>query len=173
MSTRRALAEEPVKFNRDVLPILADRCFACHGFDQAKREAGLRLDQRESAVARLESGEFAIVPRDAARSELLKRVSAADATQRMPPPDAGPPLTAAQQATLRRWIEQGAEYERHWAFVAPKKVDPPAVAGVEQPIDRFVRSRLVAEKIEPSPEADRATLVRRLSLDLIGLPPSP
>ncbi len=166
-------AAEPVRYNRDVLPILADNCFACHGFDKSQREAELRLDVRESAAAELPSGVTAIVPGKPAESALWERVSATDEALLMPPPETGKRLTAAERDVLRRWIEQGAEYEPHWAYLPPQRVEPPPAAGSQSAIDRFIRSRLAAEKIEPSPEADRQTLLRRVTLDLTGLPPSP
>jgi hypothetical protein len=169
------LAAEPerVRFNRDVLPILADNCFACHGFDSARREAGLRLDQRAGATAELPSGAKAIVPGRPEQSELWARIHSDDDSQRMPPAETGLRLNATQRDTLRRWIEQGAEYEAHWAFIPPQLVEAPAVSGAVHPVDRFVRARLAAESIPPSPEADRSTLIRRVTLDLTGLPPSP
>ncbi len=167
------MAGEPLRFNRDVLPILADNCFACHGFDKSKREAGLRLDQREGATKELDSGARAVVPGNLAQSALWERVTAGDDERLMPPLSTGKRLTPAQQEMLRRWIEQGAEYEPHWAYIPPQQTEPPLVAASPSAIDRFILARLAAEKIQPSPEADRATLIRRLSLDLTGLPPSP
>ncbi len=168
-----AEGEAPVQYNRDVLPILADKCFACHGFDSAHREAGLRLDVRSASTAPLDSGATAIVPGDLEQSELWARVTSEDESLRMPPVDTGLSLTAAERETLRRWIVQGAKYEPHWAFIPPQQIEPPEVEGVEHPIDRFIRARLAAESITPAPQADRATLIRRVTLDLIGLPPSP
>src|ERR1051325_449534 len=162
-----------VRFNRDVLPILADHCHACHGPDKATRKAGLRLDQREAALALLESGPRAIVPGDAARSELWKRITHEDPDEVMPPLKKGKPLTPQQKEILRRWIEDGAPYEKHWALIPPGRAVPPVVKGAALPVDRFIRARLLVEKIAPSPEADRATLIRRVTLDLTGLPPSP
>jgi mono/diheme cytochrome c family protein/cytochrome c553 len=162
-----------LRYNQDVLPILADQCFACHGFDKNHRKAGLRLDQREAAVAELESGARAIVPGDAMASGVIERILSDEADEVMPPKKSGKTLTEAQKDTLRRWIEQGAKYEPHWAYLPPVAVEPPVVAGVTQPVDRFIRSRLAEAGVEPSPEADRATLIRRVTLDLTGLPPSP
>jgi len=162
-----------VRFNREVLPILADHCYACHGFDQEARKAGLRLDRRESALAELESGERAIVPGEPAKSELLRRVASHDRDEMMPPPKKGQPLAPEQVEILRRWIEAGAEYEKHWAFIPPVRAEPPVVSGATHPVDRFIRARLASEAIAPAPEADRATLIRRVSFDLTGLPPSP
>ncbi len=160
-----------VGFNRDVLPILAENCFACHGFDKDKRKAGLRLDQRDVAVADRD-GIRAIVPGNLKESELWFRIESKDEEEVMPPPKTGKELTPAQRDTLRRWIEQGAAYEPHWAYVPPKAVEPRAVRGSTSPIDRFVRSRLAAEDVKPAAEADRPTLIRRLSLDLTGMPPT-
>jgi hypothetical protein len=166
------LAQE-VRYNRDVLPILSEHCFACHGFDSGKREAGLRLDRFEGATRELDSGVRAVVPGEPRQSELLRRVDAADPDDVMPPLETGRVLAPAQKATLRRWIEQGGKYEKHWALIPPVQIDPPVILGVDQPIDRFIHARLAAEKIAPSPPADRATLIRRLTLDLTGLPPAP
>lgn len=166
-------ADDAVQFNRDVLPILADHCFACHGFDGAKREAGLRLDQETGSTQVLESGTRAIVPGKLAESALWTRVTSPDSDLRMPPPDVGHTLSEAERATLQKWIEQGARYETHWAYLPPKRVEPPRVDGVEQPIDRFIHARLAAVGVSPSPRTDRATLIRRVTLDLTGLPPSP
>ncbi len=168
-----ASADDPVRYNRDVLPLLADHCFSCHGFDSAKREAGLRLDQRVGSTEKLESGARAIVPGDLKNSELWIRVTSRDPDIRMPPPETGHTLTSDQCEMLRRWIAQGAEYEQHWAYIPPQQVQAPVVAGVEQPIDRFIRARLATEGIPPSSVADRATLIRRVTLNLTGLPPSP
>lgn len=171
-----------VDFNRDVRPILARKCFACHGPDDGKREAGLRLDQRESATARLESGETAVVPQKPEASEILRRV-VGDEFTRMPPVDAGEPLTKDQVETLRRWISQGAPYARHWSFVKPVSPaippnertaeDASTVVPAQNPVDNFIRARLRDEGLKPSSSADRYALVRRLSLDLRGLPPTP
>ena len=119
-------SDDALRYNRDVLPILADHCFACHGFDNAKRAAGLRLDQRSGSVQRLESGARAIVPGDLAQSELWRRVTSEDLTNQMPPRETGHALSPAEKKTLRRWIEQGAEYEAHWAYVLPQKTEPPS-----------------------------------------------
>ena len=168
-------AEKPVDFNRDVRPILSDRCFACHGPDDKQRMANLRLDMHDGLFA--DRGSYKIVaPGDPAASRLLARISAANRATRMPPPQAGAVLTDAQITLVRKWIEQGAHWERHWAFVAPVAPAPPAVRNekwVRNPIDRFVLARLEREGLKPSAEADRATLLRRLSFDLTGLPPTP
>jgi mono/diheme cytochrome c family protein len=169
-----ASASAPVDFDRDVRPVLAANCFSCHGFDAKARQAGLRLDAREGALQRLPSGRTAIVAGKPDASELFRRVSA-PAAQRMPPPYSGKTLTPAQVATLRRWIEQGAAYARHWAFVPPQRPELPAVKNAGwamNPIDRFILARLEERGLRPSPPADRVTLIRRVSLDLTGLPPT-
>lgn len=162
----------PIEFNRDVLPILADRCFACHGFDQAKREAGLRLDQQAGATQQLESGHTAIVPGELRNSELWNRINSEDPNLLMPPPESGPALSDTDKHTFRLWIEQGAKYEAHWAYIPPIQVAPPVLDGEVHPIDCFIRARLLAEGVDSAPEADRITLIRRVSLDLTGLPPT-
>lgn len=166
-------ADEQIRFNRDVLPILVENCLVCHGFESSKREAGLRLDRRADATSKLESGKAAIVPGDIVHSELWVRVTAKDDSERMPPAKTGKSLTASQRETLKRWIEQGATYEAHWATIPPTLAEPPVVEGSSLAIDRLIRARLASEGIKPSDEADRATLIRRVTLDLTGLPPSP
>ncbi len=170
-----AVASGP-DFSRDVRPILSNRCFKCHGPDESHQEAGLRLDRREAALAPLDSGARAIVPGRPDDSALVARVLSTDPDLVMPPPDAKTPLRDDEKQLLARWVASGADYRPHWAFVAPER---PAVAQEENDgwsrtdIDRIVRRRLAEEGLVPSPEADRATLCRRVSLDLIGLPPSP
>ena len=146
-----------IDFNREVRPILSQNCFKCHGPDENQRQVGLRLDTPTGGRKVFASGEF------------VRRIFATDATQ-MPPPHANKTLTIAQKETLRRWVLRGATYAPHWAFVAPKA--PPLLGAEGVTIDGFVRARLALEGLSPSPEADRYTLVRRLSLDLIGLPPT-
>ena len=166
-------AEPPVSYSREVKPILARRCFACHGPDSA--EGGLRLHEREGALAELDSGLAAIVPEEADSSELLARVTAEDESLRMPPE--GKPLTEAEVDVLRRWIDQGAEYQKHWAFVPPVKREPPQVsaenqAWVKTPIDAFILAQLEANELSPAPQADKRPLCRRAYFDLTGLPPT-
>src|SRR5262245_7085963 len=166
----QAPVESKVDFSRDIRPILAQHCAACHGFDPKTRKAGLRLDLRESALARK-----AIVPGDAKASKLVRRIEADDESEQMPPPETGKPLDARQKLLLRAWVEQGAPYAQHWAFVPPRRPAPPTVrnAGwVRNEIDAFVLHRLEREGLQPSAEADRATLLRRVALDLTGLPPT-
>ena len=167
-----AVAPAKVGYNRDVRPILSENCLACHGFDPKHREGGLRLDTFEGAT-RNNDGTRAIVPGDVANSEAIKRLLSTDKEEVMPPPKAHKnPLTPAQLEILKRWIQQGAEYEPHWAFVAPVR---PAVPAGESgsPVDAFIRAELKTRGISSSEPASAATLIRRLSLDLTGLPPSP
>lgn len=176
-----AIAEETlapppglVAFNRDIRPILADACFQCHGPDSATRKAGLRLDEAASALASRD-GSPAIVPGNVAASELVRRITTDDPLERMPPPAAQRQLSRREGQLLERWIAEGAPYEPHWSFVPPRRPELPAVpSGAESrnPIDLFVQARLANLGLGPSPEADRATLIRRLSLDLTGLPPT-
>ncbi len=171
-----ARTDEGFDFARDVRLVLADNCLGCHGQDPAARKAGLRLDVREEALKGGKSGKAAIVPGRSSLSELVARVTTTDPSKRMPPDDSKKTLTPGEIETLRRWIDAGASYPRHWAFVPPSR---PSLPGVKQAdwvrneIDLFVLARLEKEGLKPSPEADRATLLRRLALDLTGLPPSP
>lgn len=167
-----ATAEEKIRFNRNVLPILAENCFQCHGLDKGTREADLRLDLREAAIADRD-GTRAIAPGHPDESELWQRIISDDETLIMPPPKTGRKLTEKNRETLRLWIEQGAEYETHWAFIPPQQVTPPELPETPHAIDRFVRSRLQQEGIAPAPPADRQTIIRRVTLDLTGLPPTP
>ncbi|MFN7805818.1 MAG: DUF1549 domain-containing protein, partial [Planctomycetaceae bacterium] len=165
----------PILFNRDVRPILADHCFTCHGPDAARRKADLRLDTEAGARADL-GGRRAVVPGETAQSELLARVLATDPNEQMPPPGQGKPLSPQQVAILQAWIEQGAAYQQHWAFLPP---EPPVVPEVRHrdwvcnPIDAFELALLEQEGLTPSPPADPATLLRRVTLALTGLPPTP
>jgi hypothetical protein len=164
-------APAKVSFNRDVRPILSDNCLYCHGFDKNHREADLRLDVREDALK-----QKAFVPGDAGASELVKRIFTSDKDDLMPPPASHKKLTDAQKNILKQWIAEGAVYEPHWAYIAPKRWAVPPVkdaAWVRNPIDAFVLRVLESKSLAPSKEADRRTLLRRLSLDLIGLPPTP
>ena len=170
-----APAVKPVDFNRDIRPILSDQCFACHGPDEKKRMMDLRLDTRDGAFAERPGGAV-VVAGNSAASKLYQRVASEKPALRMPPAHTGRALNADQVALIRRWIDEGAKWETHWAYVAPERVEPPAVkrrAWVRNPIDHFVLARLEQEGLRPSPEADRATLLRRASLDLTGLPPTP
>ena len=166
-----APAAEVPSFNRDVLPILSDNCFACHGPDAKQAKGGLRLDLRASATQPAKSGETAILPGKPLASALVKRLQTKDADRLMPPPESHKRLTSAQKDVLTRWIAAGATYEAHWAFVPPRREASNAVPGAH-PVDRMVRARLGQEKLAPAPEAARPTLLRRISFDLTGLPPT-
>ncbi len=158
-------AEAALSFNRDIRPILSDKCFHCHGPDEKKRDSGLRLDVRAEAIAERD-GVRAIVPGKPDESDLVARIASHDRDETMPPPKAKlAALTPAEIATIRRWIAEGATYEPHWAFVPP-----PAEAG---DIGALVERGLASRGLKPQPEADRHTLLRRVSFDLTGLPPTP
>ena len=172
-----ATLPERIDFNLHVKPILSDRCFACHGPDVNKREAGLRLDIEENALAALEDEPdmFAIVPHRPKDSELYHRIASDDPEMQMPPPASNLKLSESEVAILTRWIEQGAEYKPHWSFIPPLRPELPpiqATAWVKNPIDRFVLARLEREALSPAPEASREQLLRRVTFDLIGLPPT-
>ncbi|HEY5313757.1 MAG TPA: DUF1549 domain-containing protein, partial [Pirellulales bacterium] len=165
-------AGRPVVFDRDVLPILSDNCFHCHGPDAARREADLRLDERDAALRKTDP---VIVPGHADDSELVRRVLSGDSDDVMPPPGSHRSLSPEEKLLLARWVDQGAGWSRHWAYEAPRR---PRLAKVQNthwargPIDRFVLARLEAEGLSPSPEAEKETLIRRVTLDLTGLPPT-
>lgn len=165
----------PLNYDRDVRPILSEKCFLCHGQDSKKRMAGLRLDSFEGATAD-RGGRAAVTPGKPEASLLYRRITAAHPAQRMPPPASNRSLTPEQISTLKRWIEEGGKYSQHWSFIPPQRPPVPAVADrawVKQPIDAFVSQRLAAEGLRPSPAASPERWLRRVSLDLIGLPPSP
>jgi hypothetical protein len=166
-----ARASDKLEYNRDIRPILAENCFACHGPDSAARKAGLRLDRRDDAI-QME----AIVPGDPGKSGLVERIFADDAKQLMPPPKTTKKLTQAQKELLKRWVAEGAEYQPHWSLIVPKRPPLPQVQNlpwVRNPVDYFILAELEKRGLQPAPEADRRTLARRLSLDLTGLPPAP
>ncbi|MGO9271040.1 MAG: DUF1549 domain-containing protein, partial [Terriglobia bacterium] len=166
---------KPVDFDRDIRPILADNCFACHGPDGKQRMANLRLDQKEELFA--DRGGYRIVtPGKSAESKIYQKVSSADPAVRMPPFYSERKLTPAQIELIKRWIDEGAKYEQHWSFVPPQRPPVPLVNGAQwprNPIDNFVLARLEREGLKPSPEADKATLLRRATFALTGLPPTP
>jgi hypothetical protein len=165
-----------IDFNRDIRPILSNRCFGCHGPDAAKREAGLQLDTHAGATAETDSGARALVPGKSSESELIARVKATDADVVMPPPKAGPPLSQREIDTLARWIDEGGRYDVHWSYKVPERPTLPEVSRTEwvrNPIDRFVLAKLDAAGLSPAAEVDLLTLARRASLAVIGLPPTP
>ncbi len=172
-----AASAEPVKFNRDIRPVMSDTCFRCHGPDKRARMAGMRLDRREEALKPTPSGAVPIVPGDPDKSAIVQRIFAADPARRMPPKYAEKSLTDAQKETIRRWVAEGAVYEGHWAYQPVKRPAVPEVADakapIRNPIDSFIQARLAREGLTPSPEADRRTLLRRVTLDLTGIPPTP
>lgn len=163
-----------VRFNRDIRPIMSDTCFHCHGFDPKSRKGGLRLDVREDALKAGKSGALAIVPGKPEESEIIKRIFSSDPEEIMPEKEAHKTLSPAQKELFRRWVAQGAVYEPHWAY---KPLEAPVVpalpAGGKNPIDAFIAAKLAEKKLSPSPEATKERLLRRVSLDLTGLPPTP
>ena len=170
----RSVAEDRVEFNRDIRPILSDYCYSCHGPDEKSRQASLRLDIADAPKTALPSGKTAIVPGNVADSELVRRVLTADPNERMPPVDSSKHLTSVQIDLLKRWVAQGAEYQKHWSFDAPKR---PRLENVRDElalgqIDSFIHHRLQAEGLKPSPAADKERLIRRITLDLTGTPPT-
>ncbi|MEI6247686.1 MAG: PSD1 and planctomycete cytochrome C domain-containing protein [Verrucomicrobiota bacterium] len=167
-------ADDTVRFNRDIRPIMSDTCFHCHGFDAKARKGELRLDIREFALKAGKSGEIAIVPGKPEASEIIKRIFTKDDDDLMPAKESHKTLTPEQKELFRRWVKQGANYEAHWAYtpLAPVAV-PPMPAGGRSPIDAFIGKKLAEKKIAPSAEASKEKLLRRVSLDLTGLPPTP
>ena len=167
--------ETSIEFNRDVLPLLSDNCFQCHGPDESKNKAGLRLDIRENAL-RENEGVTAVVPGNSAKSELIRRITTRNTDDVMPPEDSKNKLNASQIGILKRWIDEGAKWGGHWAFEKLHAPTPPLSRQFENrvvnSIDRFIFRRLEREKLAPSAEAPKETLIRRVTLDLTGLPPS-
>jgi hypothetical protein len=172
--TAIAVADDSdVNFSRDILPLLSNTCFTCHGPDEANRQSDLRLDNHESALMKQESGQAAIVPGHSDQSELFRRLVSSDADVRMPPPDSGKELTDTQIAIIRKWIDAGAEWSGHWAFQPPEKpLVPPAIEGwrTNGPVDNFLHARLKTAKLSPEDRAQDEALIRRVTLDLTGLP---
>ena len=167
--------QNEIQFNRDVRPILADACFQCHGTDQGKRKADLRLDLKDHAFAKREDGPL-LVPGHPEKSILYQRIAAASARDRMPPRRATRKLTAKEIDTIRRWIKQGAKWEKHWAFLQPERPPLPKVkdsSRIRNAIDRFIQAKLETKLLSLSPEAEKTTLLRRVTLTLTGLPPTP
>lgn len=168
--SKSAELQKSVSFNRDIRPILSNNCYSCHGPDKSTRKAKLRIDNQKDAH------EETIVPGKPEESEFYYRISTDDEDDMMPHPDSTKSLTQGEKDLLKRWIEEGAEYEKHWAYVAPKPTEPPVIENrswTKNPIDQFVLARLAVEGLSPVQEAERRTLIRRVSLDLIGLPPTP
>ncbi|MCI0390511.1 MAG: PSD1 and planctomycete cytochrome C domain-containing protein [Acidobacteria bacterium] len=181
---RKASAEDrtAVSFNRDIRPIFSDTCFRCHGPDKNARMAELRLDIREEATKKTKSGVIPIVPGKPEESEIVRRIFANDENEMMPPKESHKSLTPQQKETIKRWVAEGAKYEGHWVFRALRRPAIPDVTNsgapirnspIRNPIDAFIQERLMREGLQASPEADRRTLIRRVSLDLTGLPPTP
>lgn len=170
-SASTSAPQRKLEFNRDIRPILSNNCFQCHGPDKNNRKSGLRLDVREAAIQH-----GAIVPGKADESEIIKRIFSEDEALLMPPPSAHKNITAVQKAALKQWVLEGAEYQPHWAYIAPTRPAVPTTkdtSWVANPIDAFILSHLESKNIKPSPQADKSALLRRLSLDLTGLPPTP
>ena len=169
-------AASKIEFNRDIRALLSDNCFACHGPDDKERKGKLRLDVKEDALKPAKSGDHAIIPGDVKNSQLVARITTQDEDDLMPPPKTGKKLTPQQIDLLKRWIAEGATWQTHWAYESPKRPALPKLNDKKWPrneIDHFVLAKLDGEKLKPSPEADKTTLVRRASLDLTGLPPTP
>jgi Protein of unknown function (DUF1553)/Protein of unknown function (DUF1549)/Planctomycete cytochrome C/Concanavalin A-like lectin/glucanases superfamily len=166
----------PVEFNHDILPILSDKCFACHGPDTNRRKAKLRLDTEEGIFAERDDGDQIVVPGNSEASELFTRLTDTDEARRMPQRESNlSRLTPSQIGSIKRWIDAGAVFKKHWAFIAPQRPElprPRAPFWTRNPIDQFVLARLESEGLQPSPEADKAVLLRRVSFDLTGLPPT-
>ncbi|MDB6020404.1 MAG: Protein of unknown function (DUF1553)/Protein of unknown function (DUF1549)/Planctomycete, partial [Pedosphaera sp.] len=173
-----AAAAKPGKleYNHDVRPILSENCFSCHGPDSAARKAGLRLDRFDEAIAPRKDSSPAIVPGKPEASEVIRRITATDSDDVMPPAKTHKTLTTQQKELLKSWIASGAKYQPHWSLIAPVRPEVPKVHArrwVKNPIDNFILARLEQQHLKPAPEADRRTLIRRVTLDLTGLPPTP
>jgi hypothetical protein len=175
LAGRADAQDDVISFNRDIRPILSDACFQCHGPDAKERKADLRLDNDEQ-LFKERDGHRVLVPGEPSKSDLFRRLNATDPDERMPPASSGKKLSAQQIETIRRWIEQGAKYQGHWAFIPPTRPAAPQIKNqnskIKTPIDRFILARLEREELKPSPVANKATLLRRVTLDLTGLPPS-
>jgi mono/diheme cytochrome c family protein len=174
-SARSPAGPAKVDFNRDIRPILSEHCYACHGPDEQKRKAGLRLDVQENAFKELKSGNRALVAGDLARSAMVAHITSTDPEEVMPPPKHNRPLKPEQIALLKRWVQEGAQWKKHWSFIPPERSELLSVKDPKwprNPIDYFTLARLEKEKLRPNPEADKPTLVRRATFDLTGLPPT-
>ncbi|MDA1163924.1 MAG: PSD1 and planctomycete cytochrome C domain-containing protein [Planctomycetota bacterium] len=174
-ATRVFAADSGIDFNRDIRPILSDNCYACHGPDEAQRKGKFRLDRKDSAFGKAESDDVVIVPGKPELSALIARIVSDDADLKMPPSDSTKSLTPQQIELLKKWVAQGAIWQEHWAFIPPVKHEPPKVSQADwcrNPIDNFILKRLDDEGLKPSPSASKEALIRRLTLDLTGLPPT-
>ena len=166
---------QSVEFNQQIRPLLSNKCFACHGPDANQREAGLRLDLEASATAKLASGARAIVPGDLNQSEIWQRINSEDEFSRMPPKEHSNPLSSAEKQLIKQWIQQGAKYQIHWAFIQPDRPLLPTVSTqgwAQNPVDYFVLSNLESKGLLPAHPAEKEALIRRLAFDLTGLPPT-
>jgi hypothetical protein len=175
-SRQASSAAPPVDFNRHIRPLLSDRCYSCHGPDAAKRKAKLRLDTREGLFREAENGLAVVAPRDLEQSDLIRRITSDNAEELMPPPDSHLSLTEAERALLKRWVAEGADYKPHWSLLPVVTGAVPAAAGASatsNPIDAFVRARLELEGLAPAQRASSEAIIRRLALNLTGLPPTP
>jgi hypothetical protein len=168
-----ATAQPTVQFNRDIRPIFSNTCYMCHGPDKNSRKANLRLDIREDALKKTRSGVYPIVPGKPDESAIIQRIFATDAAEIMPPPDAHKELAPQQKGLIKRWVAEGAQYEGHWAYQPVKRPAVPAVANARNAIDAFIQTKLASVALSPAPEADKRTLMRRVALDLTGIPPTP
>jgi hypothetical protein len=176
IGTLDVFAAEPIQFNRDVRPILSDKCYQCHGPDEGAREEDLRLDLKEGLRGTTEMGQPIVMPGDAEESEMYYRISNPDPEERMPPEEFPQKLSSDEIDTIKRWIEEGATWQGHWAFIPPVKPALPTAsntAWLRNEIDHFILNRLDAEGFKPSEPASKETLIRRVALDLTGLPPTP
>ncbi len=177
LANKNVSANDPaVSFNRDIRPIFSDTCFRCHGPDKNARKAGLRLDIREEALKKTKSGVTPIVPGNPGDSEIVRRIFSTEKYEVMPPEEAHKVLTAEQKETIKRWVAEGAKYEGHWAYQPIRRPEVPEISNlksqIRNPIDAFIQARLAKENLQPALEADRRTLIRRVSLDLTGIPPT-
>lgn len=175
LGSSASAADRPLNFARDIRPILSHNCFKCHGPDEKERKGGLRLDTQEGGTAKLASGTQAVIPGKVDESELIARIISTDPSEQMPPPASGKKITPAQLDLLKRWITEGGTWSQHWSFIPAKLPAPPPVkneAWIKNEIDRFILARLDAEGLTPTRPADKITLIRRVTFDLTGLPPT-
>src|SRR5438128_2693611 len=176
VASRAADLPSKIEFNRDIRPILSENCYQCHGPDKNARKADLRLDTKDGLFSTID-GNSPIVPGSLEKSELYRRITTTDRDDLMPKPKSGKTLTPRQIALFRLWIEQGAQWQGHWAYIKPARTEPSSIANrksqIANPIDLFILAKLKENNLQFSPEADRPTLIRRLYFDLIGLPPTP